>query len=78
MTRSLPSDTSAPDGEQCVPNIGPSEQRRRLEAGVNALMVALVLAPVLMIAAVPRVWLLVVAFPLWVAGTGIFQYREQT
>jgi hypothetical protein len=76
MTQTTPAGLG--DGDQCVMNIGPREQRKRLEFGVNALCVAQLLAAFLIIAAVPRVWLLVVALPLWIAGSGIFQYREKT
>lgn len=76
MTEPIP--TGLADGDQCVPNIGPKEQRRRLEWGVDAFCVAVGLVAFLLITSMPRVWLLVVALPLWIAGSGYFQYREKT
>jgi hypothetical protein len=70
--------TDAPEPDQCVANIGLHQQRRRLAGAEAGLYVALFSTGILLLARVPRVWLLVVAFPLWVAGSGFFQYREKT
>lgn len=76
MTEPIP--TGLAEGDQCVPNISPEEQRKRLEWGVDAFCVVVGLVAFLLIISMPRVWLLVVALPLWIAGSGIFQYREKT
>lgn len=73
-----PITTGVADGAHCVANIGPREQRKRLEFGVNAFCVAQLLAAFLIIAPVPRAWLFIVALPLWLAASGYFQYREKT
>lgn len=68
----------APDGGQCVVNIGVQQRRKRLVGGGVALGVALIASTILVLAGAPRAWLLVVALPLWGAASGFFQYREKT
>jgi hypothetical protein len=61
-----------------VANIGPRERRKRRLLGIVSLSVAVAVAFVLVVFGAPR-WLRVfVFFPLWMAGLGLLQAREQT
>jgi hypothetical protein len=66
------------NGAVCIANIGPRERRKRLVSGLIALGAALLVAAVLLATGAPRPWRLVLFPALWVAGIGIFQYREKT
>jgi len=58
-------------------NIGPRERRKRRVLGVVSLTVAVGVAFVLVAFGAPRWARLVVFFPLWMAGLGLFQARER-
>jgi hypothetical protein len=59
-------------------NIGPLEQRKRRVLGIVALTVGVGVAFVLVIYGAPRWSRLVIFFPIWIAGLGLLQAREQT
>ena len=59
-------------------NIGPRERRKRRLLGIVSLTVAVGVAFVLVSFCAPRWSRLVVFFPLWLAGLGLFQAREKT
>lgn len=59
-------------------NIGPREIRKRRLMGIVALTIGAGLAFVLVIFEAPRLSRLVVFFPIWMAGLGLFQAREKT
>jgi hypothetical protein len=59
-------------------NIGPRERRKRRVLGFVALTVGVSLAFVLVIMQAPRWSRAVVFFPVWIAGLGLIQSREQT
>jgi hypothetical protein len=61
-----------------VINIGPRERRKRRLMGVVALTVGVGLAFVLVIFQAPRWSRAVIFFPIWIAGLGLIQSREQT
>ena len=61
-----------------VANIGPRERRKRRVLGIVSLTVAVGVAFVLVTFDAPRWSRLVVFFPLWLAGLGLLQAREQT
>lgn len=61
-----------------VINIGPRERRKRRLMGVVALTVGVGLAFVLVIFQAPRWSRLIIFFPIWIAGLGLIQSREQT
>jgi hypothetical protein len=61
-----------------VANIGPRERRKRRLLGVVSLTVAVAVAFVLVSFGAARWWRLVLFFPLWMAGLGLLQAREQT
>jgi hypothetical protein len=61
-----------------VANIGPRERSKRRVLGIVALTVGVTLAFVLVSFEAPRVLRLVVFFPIWIAGLGLLQSREQT
>jgi hypothetical protein len=58
-------------------NIGTRERRKRRLLGVVALTVGVGLAFVLVIFQAPRWSRAVVFFPIWIAGLGLIQSREQ-
>lgn len=60
-----------------VVNIGPREERKRRLMGIVALTVGIGLAFVLVVFAAPRWSRVVVFFPIWMAGLGLFQAREK-
>lgn len=57
-------------------NIGPREQRKRRLLGVVALTVGVAAAFVLVIYEAPRWSRFIVFVPIWVAGLGLMQARE--
>jgi hypothetical protein len=59
-------------------NIGPREIRKRRLLGIVALTVGVALAFLLVVYEAPRPVRLVVFFPVWLAGLGLFQAREKT
>ena len=59
-------------------NIGPRERRKRRLMGVVALTVGVGIAFVLVIMQAPRWSRAVIFFPIWIAGLGLLQSREQT
>ncbi|MDQ5838085.1 MAG: hypothetical protein M3379_15015 [Acidobacteriota bacterium] len=59
-------------------NIGPRERRKRRVLGIVALTVGVSVAFVLVVAGAPRLFRLVVFFPIWMAGLGLLQAREKT
>ena len=59
-------------------NIGPRERRKRRILGVVALTVGVSLAFILVILQAPRWSRAVIFFPIWIAGLGLMQSREQT
>ena len=63
-------------GEVC--NIGTKERRRRRLLGFVALTVGVALAFLLVVFQAPRLFRLVIFFPLWIAGLGFLQAREKT
>jgi hypothetical protein len=61
-----------------VANIGPRERNKRRLLGIVSLTVAVAFAFVLVSYGAARWWRLVIFFPLWMAGLGLFQAREKT
>jgi len=59
-------------------NIGPKEVRKRRLIGIVALTVGVGLAFVLVVFEAPRLLRVLVIFPIWMAGLGLFQAREKT
>jgi hypothetical protein len=59
-------------------NLGPREQRKRRLMGIVALTVGVALAFALVVTGAPRLARVVVFFPIWMAGLGLFQARERT
>ena len=59
-------------------NIGPREIRKRRLMGIVALSVGVALCFGLVVFEAPRLLRLVVFFPIWMAGLGLFQAREKT
>lgn len=59
-------------------NIGPREVRKRRLMGIVALGVGVGLAFMLVVFEAPRLLRLIVFFPIWMAGLGLFQAREKT
>ena len=58
-------------------NIGPRERRKRRVLGIVSLTVAVGVAFLLVAFDAPRWSRVVVFFPLWLAGLGLFQARER-
>jgi len=59
-------------------NIGPREQRKRRVLGIVALVIGVGLAAALIAYGAPRWTRLVLFFPIWMAGLGLFQAHEKT
>ena len=64
--------------ETPVINIGPREVRKRRLMGIVALTVGVALCFALVVFEAPRLLRLIVFFPIWIAGLGLFQAREKT
>ena len=62
----------------CIANIGPQEQRKRLTFGIAALAVSVVIAALSVVAGVRPVWRLPLFLPLFAAALGFFQARGRT
>ena len=61
-----------------VRNIGPQGQRTRLIGGLVALGLGVAAAAILFFTGLSRWWRLVLFFPFWQAGLGIFQALNKT
>lgn len=59
-------------------NIGPREVRKRRLMGLVALAAGVGLAFLSIVLQTPRLLRLIVFFPIWIAGLGLFQAREKT
>jgi hypothetical protein len=59
-------------------NIGPREVRKRRLMGIIALAAGVGLAFLSVVMETPRWSRLIVFFPIWIAGLGLFQAREKT
>jgi hypothetical protein len=64
--------------ETPVINIGPREVRKRRLMGIIALAAGGGLAFLSVVMQTPRLFRLIVFFPIWIAGLGLFQAREKT
>ena len=69
---------AAGDVANVTMNIGPREQLKRRVMGVVFLIIGAGLAFLMIAYDAPRLFRLVVFFPLWMAGLGLFQAREKT
>ena len=69
--------TTARTGDGAI-NLGPREQRKRRLMGIASLAIGVGLAFVLVVLGAPRLSRLVIFFPIWLAGLGLFQARERT
>ena len=58
-------------------NIGPHEARKRRLMGVVALTAGVGLAFLSVLFQAPRLLRLIVFFPIWIAGLGLFQARDR-
>jgi hypothetical protein len=65
-------------GVACIPNIGPTQRRKRVRMGLAALALAVATAGVLLSAGAPRPFRLVVFVPALAAALGLLQARAQT
>jgi hypothetical protein len=59
-------------------NIGPREVRKRRLMGIISLAAGVGLAFLSVVMQTPRLLRLIVFFPIWMAGLGLFQAREKT
>ena len=59
-------------------NIGPREVRKRRLMGIVALAAGCGLAFLSVVLETPRPFRLIIFFPIWMAGLGLFQAREKT
>lgn len=59
-------------------NLGPREIRKRRLMGIVALSIGVGLAFLLIVLEAPRLSRLIIFFPVWIAGLGLFQAREKT
>jgi len=64
--------------EKTVINLGPREVRKRRLMGYVALAAGVGLAFLSVVLNTPRWSRVIVFFPVWIAGLGLFQAREKT
>jgi hypothetical protein len=69
---------SAHATEECIPNIGPEERKKRITIGSTTMAIGAALAVYLVASGAPRPWRLLVLLPLWVGAIGLFQAKEKT
>ncbi|MFP5262498.1 MAG: hypothetical protein ACLGJB_11390 [Blastocatellia bacterium] len=72
-----PADESG-DAAIAAINIGPREQLKRRVLGIVSLVIGSGVAFLMIAYDTARPFRLVIFFPLWVAGLGLFQAREKT
>src|SRR5215212_5911310 len=63
---------------EVVANIGPRERRKRRLMGMVALWAGVGAAFLMVAYDAPRLFRLVIFFPIWMAGLGLLQSRERT
>jgi hypothetical protein len=68
----------AAQGEVCIANISLQERRKRLMAGVLNLLLAAGGLAVLIFFGAGRWWRLALFVPLYLAASGVFQWRDKT
>ena len=66
------------EAANCVPNIGPAEQSRRLRFGLQELGIGLALGALLIVTGVNPWWRLILFVPFAAAAIGFFQARDKT
>src|SRR5450432_668701 len=64
--------------DECVPNIGPEEQKKRTTIGTVTMGIGAALAVYLVAAGAQRPWRLLVLLPFWAGAIGLFQVKEKT
>ena len=62
----------------CIPNIGPEQRRIRLVSGLVGYGIVLLAGAGLLLGGAPRVWRLLLIFPLLLGQLGVQQAREKT
>jgi hypothetical protein len=67
-----------PPMEECIPNIGPAERKKRVSFGTIAIVIGAALAAYLVLGGAPRPWRLAVLLPFWGGAVGLFQAFEKT
>ena len=69
---------TAPSGDVCIPNISAAERQKRLNFGIVAGVVGVVLLVVLMATDTNRLIRLILFLPFAGATTGYFQWHDKT
>jgi hypothetical protein len=65
-------------GEVCIPNISPLERKKRLNFGIQQLVITLVVLVVLIVLGVNPLWRLPLFFMFSAATTSAFQAFDKT
>jgi len=65
-------------GDDCIPNIGPAERRKRVRMGIGMGVVSAGVAVAVLGLGAPRAARLLLLLPFWVTGITLFQVREKT
>ena len=65
-------------GEVCIANISPAERKKRMQFGVQQLIITLVILGVLMAFGVNHFLRLLLFLPFSAAATGYFQAKDKT
>jgi hypothetical protein len=64
--------------DECIPNIGPGQRRKRVRMGIAMGVVSAGIAVALLALGAPRAARLLLLLPFWVTGITLFQVREKT
>jgi len=64
--------------DDCIPNIGPEQRRKRVRIGVQLGLVSAVLTVAMVALGAPRAARLLLLLPFWITGITLFQAREKT
>lgn len=65
-------------GEVCIANISPAERKKRMQFGIQQLVITLVILVALMAFGVNHFWRLPLLLLFWAAATGYFQAKDKT
>jgi hypothetical protein len=66
------------NGEVCIANISPAERRKRLNFGLIAFAISLIVLALLVVSGADRLWRLPLALLFMGAASGYFQWHDKT
>jgi hypothetical protein len=71
-------DDSSVNPTVCIANIGPQQQRLRLNFGLAMFAIAVAIAAVMILVGINPAWRIALFLPFYLGATGYFQARDKT